>query len=122
MPSVTLCRIQAMNNQAAFLRECLDSIFEQSAAVDFEIILVDDASTDETDALVQRYSDMRISYVRHERNSGLVSTLNDGFRGCKAILLPVLTAMTGTAAIILSGRCHCSRPILKSDSCTGTRA
>ena len=47
--------------------------------MDFEIILVDDASTDETDALVQRYSDMRIDYVRHERNSGLVSTLNDGF-------------------------------------------
>jgi len=55
-------------NAAAYLPETLDSIFAQSYR-DFEIILVDDGSTDDTGGVVARYGD-RIDYVRQANSGG----------------------------------------------------
>lgn len=66
-------------NAAPFLAACLDSIFAQTATNDFEIILVNDASPDDTDAVARRYTDARLTYVRHEKNCGHVVTINKGF-------------------------------------------
>lgn len=58
-------------NGAAFLRHALDLLLKQSHA-DFELILSDNASTDETPAICREYAarDSRIVYVRQAANIG----------------------------------------------------
>jgi glycosyltransferase involved in cell wall biosynthesis len=46
-------------NTEAYISECLDSIFAQQGEYNYEVIVVDDASTDGTEAVVRTYSDPR---------------------------------------------------------------
>lgn len=70
-------------NQGRFIRESINSILAQTF-VDWELIIVDDGSTDETPALVSKYiQDPRIKYV-HKENGGTGSALNVGFELAKA--------------------------------------
>jgi glycosyltransferase involved in cell wall biosynthesis len=62
-------------NYAQYLPECIDSIRKQ----DFdsvEIIVVDDASTDNTQAVLSDYEGLNV--IRHTINGGLVASLNTG--------------------------------------------
>jgi hypothetical protein len=65
-------------NGAAFLRKAIDSILSQTFG-DFEFLIVDDGSEDETPDIVREYAarDGRIRVVWGGRR-GLVATLNDG--------------------------------------------
>ena len=63
-------------NRAALLSETIDSILGQNYP-DLEYIVLDDGSTDDTQAVLERYSD-RIQIVRHE-NMGETATVNKGF-------------------------------------------
>jgi len=56
-------------NKAPWLRECLDSLLAQTFA-DFELIAVDDASTDESPAILRSYTDPRMRVITMERNAG----------------------------------------------------
>jgi glycosyltransferase involved in cell wall biosynthesis len=56
-------------NRASLLGRCLDSVFAQTFT-DFEVIVVDDASTDETSQVLSRYVDPRLVAVRLEKNAG----------------------------------------------------
>jgi glycosyltransferase involved in cell wall biosynthesis len=60
-------------NRAAYLPEALESIFAQTLQAD-EVLVVDDGSTDETKAVLERYGD-RIRYVRQE-NAGRSAARN----------------------------------------------
>ena len=62
----------ATYNRAKFLTECLDSIMAQTYQ-DFEVIIVDDASTDNTSEVVSRYGS-RVKYVRQPQNQGFIRT------------------------------------------------
>ena len=67
-PLVSIC-IPTYNN-ARFLRECLDSIVNQTYQ-NKEIIIVDNASTDETKKIVKEYVEKyKIKYYRNEKNIG----------------------------------------------------
>src|SRR5690349_12045451 len=63
----------------AYLRECLDSILEQSFT-DFEVIAVDDCSPDHSGAILDEYAarDSRVRVVHLERNVGLGEARNAG--------------------------------------------
>ena len=63
-------------NGAPFLRESIDSILIQDFA-DFELIIINDGSLDDSEAIVKRYTDSRIRYVE-QANRGLPATLNRG--------------------------------------------
>jgi glycosyltransferase involved in cell wall biosynthesis len=54
---------------AAHLRAAIDSVLAQTFA-DFELVVIDDNSPDDTPAIVATYSDPRIRYLRNERNLG----------------------------------------------------
>jgi glycosyltransferase involved in cell wall biosynthesis len=67
-------------NYARFLPDALDSILAQTHA-NLEMVVVDDGSTDDTAAVVERYADRGVRYVRRPhggagraRNTGLEST------------------------------------------------
>jgi glycosyltransferase involved in cell wall biosynthesis len=64
-------------NYARFLGDCLSSIFGQVDAPPFEVVLVDDGSTDETPEVLELYADPRLRVVRHEQNRGHVATINE---------------------------------------------
>lgn len=63
-------------NGAKFLREALDSILAQSYPR-IEVLLLDDASTDDTEAIAASYAG-RISYVRQPSNLGQFGNVNVG--------------------------------------------
>ena len=65
-------------NGSRYLRQSIDSCLAQSCP-DIELIIVDDASTDETPGIVHSYQDRRVQYVRNEKNAGIVASLNRGF-------------------------------------------
>lgn len=65
-------------NVAPFLGDCLRAIFSQTATNEYEVIVVDDASTDNTPEIVQQFEDARLTYIRHTHNQGHVATFNEG--------------------------------------------
>ncbi|MGV3513169.1 MAG: glycosyltransferase family 2 protein [Novosphingobium sp.] len=69
-----------VHNGAAFLDEAIGSILGQTFA-DFELICVDDGSTDETPAILARHAvaDRRIKIITNRPNKGLPGALNVGF-------------------------------------------
>ncbi len=71
-------------NLEKYMRSCLDSILNQ-CGVSFEVICVDDASTDGTAAILEGYKerDGRIKVIRHSSNKGLASARNEGYRHAK---------------------------------------
>ena len=64
-------------NAAPFMREAMDSILDQTFQ-DFEFLIIDDGSTDNSAAIVRSYADPRIRFVQNERNLKLTATLNRG--------------------------------------------
>jgi len=67
-----------VHNRASLTRQCLNALLgDPPAAVSWEIIVVDDASTDTTSTLLAEYGE-RIRVVTHLANSGFASACNDG--------------------------------------------
>jgi glycosyltransferase involved in cell wall biosynthesis len=64
-------------NCEAYVLEAVSSILSQSFA-DFELLVIDDGSTDSTRKLLDSVHDPRLRLVSNERNIGLIGTLNRG--------------------------------------------
>jgi glycosyltransferase involved in cell wall biosynthesis len=64
-------------NRAALIGKPIRSILAQSYQ-DFEIIVVDDCSTDNTEKVLESFNDPRIRYLRHQSNSGAAVARNTG--------------------------------------------
>ncbi|MDM1062264.1 glycosyltransferase [Empedobacter falsenii] len=69
-------------NGAEFLQTAIDSILGQSFS-NFEFIIINDASTDNSENVILSNTDSRIVYVKNELNLGLIKTLNKGLDICK---------------------------------------
>jgi tetratricopeptide (TPR) repeat protein len=63
-------------NQAPYLSKSIQSVLDQTCQ-DFEIMVVDDGSTDDTAAVVQSFHDDRIHYI-YQENRGLSAARNTG--------------------------------------------
>jgi glycosyltransferase involved in cell wall biosynthesis len=66
-------------NRAHLLGRALRSVLAQTFQ-DYEIIVVDDGSTDNTEEVVRSFGDARIQYLRHESNRGQSAAINTGIR------------------------------------------
>lgn len=65
-------------NAVAFVWEAIHSILIQTYS-DFELIIIDDGSTDGSAFLISQITDPRVIKIFHSTNQGLVPTLNEGF-------------------------------------------
>lgn len=74
-PKITV--LMPVYNGEAFLRQAVESILAQTCA-DFELLVIDDGSSDASAAIVASYADPRIRLVHNELNLGLIATLNRG--------------------------------------------
>jgi len=80
IPHVTV--LMPVYNAARFLRPAIDSIFAQTFT-DFELLIIDDGSIDETDVIIRSYADERIRIITHEENKGIIASLNEGIAESK---------------------------------------
>ena len=78
-----------MFNRAAPVRRAIESVLAQTCQ-DFEIIVVDDGSTDGTAAAVETFADRRITLIRHEQNRGGSAARNTGIRASSAAYVAFL--------------------------------
>ncbi|MFH1593985.1 MAG: glycosyltransferase [Candidatus Omnitrophota bacterium] len=62
-------------NAGKYIAHSIESVLNQTYA-DFELIIVDDGSSDNTPDIIRRYKDPRIRLFRNERNIGQTKTLN----------------------------------------------
>lgn len=74
-PRVTV--LMPVYNGEKYLNEAMDSILSQTFA-DFEFLILNDGSTDNSVATIQSYGDPRIRLVHNVANLGLIATLNRG--------------------------------------------
>ncbi|MEM9147892.1 MAG: glycosyltransferase family A protein [Pseudomonadota bacterium] len=80
MPAVTI--LMAVYNGERYLTSALSSLLAQTFR-DFDVLVIDDGSTDRSAEIVERASDARIRQIRNERNQGLTRSLNIGLRAAK---------------------------------------
>lgn len=82
MPSFTAPAVSVIipvRNSGRYFRECLDSVTGQTLH-NIEIIIIDDASTDGSDAVAEAYAaqDSRITVIHHNESTGAGPARNDG--------------------------------------------
>ncbi len=65
-------------NVEQYVVEAINSILNQSLC-DFELIIINDGSTDKTRELIEQFNDSRIVLVNNQKNLGLVKSLNLAF-------------------------------------------
>ncbi len=75
MPKVTV--LMPVYNNELYVYEAVSSILNQTFG-DFELLIVDDGSTDASASVIEAFQDPRIRLVRSEMNEGLVAALNKG--------------------------------------------
>lgn len=88
MPTVSV--IIPAYNAGKFLGETVRSVLTQSYT-DFEIVICDDGSTDNTAEVAQSFSDARVKYIRHT-NIGVSATRNNGAKNSSGKFLAFLDA------------------------------
>ncbi|PZP50921.1 MAG: hypothetical protein DI598_04435 [Pseudopedobacter saltans] len=79
MPSISI--LIPVYNGALFIQESLDSLYAQTFQ-DFEIVIMDDGSTDNTAEIIQSQKSDKIRYFNNGSNLGIIDTLNKGISLC----------------------------------------
>lgn len=74
-PQITV--LMPVYNGERYLREAIESILGQTY-IDFEFLIIDDGSIDNSLNIIDSYNDQRINVVRNERNIGVAASLNRG--------------------------------------------
>ena len=69
-------------NTAKYIKESIESIINQTYG-DWELIIVDDCSNDETDTIVESFEDKRIRFLKNEKNVGAALSRNRALREAK---------------------------------------
>jgi hypothetical protein len=75
-----------VHNGGAHLAAAIQSVLAQTWQ-DFEFLIIDDASTDESAKVIRSFTDPRIRLLRNEQNLGLTRSLNLGLREARGELI-----------------------------------
>jgi glycosyltransferase involved in cell wall biosynthesis len=87
MPQVSI--VLPTYNRVFFLKEAIASVLQQTYT-DFELLIVDDGSTDATEAMVAQIRDERIRYIRLEHSGRISAVRNTGIRNSNGCLIAFL--------------------------------
>ena len=77
MPIPLISVVMPVYNVQAFVGQAVESILRQTFA-QFELLIIDDCSTDGTVDIVEKFKDERIVVIKKSQNTGLVASLNIG--------------------------------------------
>lgn len=69
-------------NTAAYIKQSIESVLKQSYT-NWELIIVDDCSSDNTDEVVKSINDVRVKYLKNKKNSGAALSRNRALREAK---------------------------------------
>ena len=72
-PKVSVCI--PTHNRSRYLRQAIESVLRQTFG-DYEVLVVDNASSDDTASVVSAFKDERVRYYRNERTVGMVRNWN----------------------------------------------
>jgi glycosyltransferase involved in cell wall biosynthesis len=79
-------------NYGRFVAQAVDSLLSQTFEA-IEVIVIDDASSDDTAAVLDRYADeSRVRVVRHTTNAGHIRTYNEGLALARGEFVGILSA------------------------------
>jgi glycosyltransferase involved in cell wall biosynthesis len=78
-------------NGEKYLNESIDSVLSQSYQ-NWELLIINDGSTDNTEELVLSFTDKRIRYLLNETNSGIIFSMNKGLDEAKGKFIARLDA------------------------------
>ncbi len=76
-------------NNAKFIRDCIDSVISQTY-LNFEIIFVDDKSSDDSLEVISSYNDRRITLIALDENVGISAVRNIGIKNASGHYLTTL--------------------------------
>jgi glycosyltransferase involved in cell wall biosynthesis len=88
MPLVSV--VVTSYNHARYLSQAIESVLAQTLK-DIEVVVVDDASRDESPAILQRYAD-RVKVIQHPTNRGTYASLNEGIGLTEAPYIAILNS------------------------------
>lgn len=69
-------------NTAKYIKDSIDSVIAQTYT-NWELIIIDDCSPDNSNELIESYNDLRIKLLKNEKNSGAALSRNYGLREAK---------------------------------------
>lgn len=78
-------------NHAAYIGQAMDSVLRQQD-VELELIVVDDASADETREVIRGFADPRVRTAWHEHNQGAHATINDALAMARGAYVSILNS------------------------------
>jgi glycosyltransferase involved in cell wall biosynthesis len=78
-------------NASEYLSEAIESILNQSFQ-NFELLIINDGSTDKSKEIINSFSDTRIKYIDNNGNKGLIYTLNRGIEESKGTYIARMDA------------------------------
>ena len=77
-------------NGEGFLEESLNSILNQTFK-EFELIIVNDYSTDKSLKIIKSYKDNRIRLIENKKNKGSIFSFNEGIKNAKTKYIAICT-------------------------------
>jgi glycosyltransferase involved in cell wall biosynthesis len=80
---ISLSVIIPTYNRAQMVGRAIRSVLDQTYQ-DFEIVVVDDGSKDNTEEVVRSFNDKRVRYIKHERNEGVAAARNTGIKATRS--------------------------------------
>ena len=98
-------------NGEDFIKEAIDSVLAQSYS-DFELVIVDNQSTDSTIDIIESYNDARIKLFRNESNIGMIPNWNRTLDLAKGTYIKILPADD----LLMPGCLQAEVEILEKDS------
>ena len=77
-PAPKISFVVPIYNMEPYIADCLNSILRQEGDHDYEVIVIDDASTDAGAEVIATFHDPRIRVLRHQENKGAAYTITEG--------------------------------------------
>ena len=69
--------LMSVFNGEQYLKDAIDSVLNQTYQ-DFDLLIINDGSTDNSLAIIQSYKDPKIKLITNDQNLGLINSLNKG--------------------------------------------